>query len=253
MKKLKTMLVLLFVALAGFGQIVMPDDTIKNQTNEQGLKQGYWEEMVGRAKTIGTYVDSQKHGTWIFYHPNDVIQSVQTYNMGKKEGLFVEIDNRGYYVSETYYKDDALHGPIRSFDRGSRLLLEESYLNGLQQGLRKAYYNTGLVQEESYFDNGLKDGASKWYNQSGKVIAEYNYQKGEFEGVQKTFHDDGALMTEETYSHNLRQGPFREYYQDGALKTEGDYDNNLKHGIWKEYNPDGTIASQAKFRKGVEK
>ncbi len=253
MKKIKIMMVLMFLALAGFGQIVIPDDTIKNQTDGQGLKQGYWEEMVGSAKTIGTYVDGQRHGTWLFYHPNDVIQSIQTYNMGNKEGLFVEIEKRGYYVSEKFYKADVLHGPARTFDRGSRLILEENYRNGLQQGQRIAFYDNGQTQEESHFEDGLKDGPSIWYSRDGKLIAEYNYRQGEFEGIQKTYYDDGAPMTEETYSHNLRQGPFREYYQDGTLKTEGEYDNNLKNGVWKEYNADGSIASQLKYRKGEKK
>ena len=90
MKKVTFLLVLvLLFGFNGFSQSSSPENSAINKTDENGLKQGQWEESINRSKVVGNYVDDQRNGTWVFYHPNDIVQTVQTYNMGKKEGLFI--------------------------------------------------------------------------------------------------------------------------------------------------------------------
>jgi len=243
----------LFAALFCFGALAQSADTEKNLTDQNGLKQGFWEEEIGRSKITGTYVDDLRHGNWVYYHPNGIVQTLQYYNMGKKEGIFIEIDNKGYFVSEKNYKNDQLHGATKVFERGSRLILEENYKEGKLHGQKKAFYSNGRPQEESMYVEGLKEGPAKWFGQEGNLIAEYNYKDGMFDGVQKNFDENGNVLSEENYEKNVKSGLFTEYHPNGQINIQGTYKDGKKEGVWKSFDEAGKLISETKYKNGAAK
>lgn len=154
----------------GFQLTDLPDGTthaIKNTTD-------------GIRAEEGTLIDGKKSGAWIEYYTKDGrVKSITNYANGKKNGLQIQLSDRGQTTAEGYYKDDKRHGKQSTFKFGSRLVKEVEYNMGIEDGMFKEYNNQGKIQKERYFKNGVLDGVFKQYNENGDVILEYLYENGQ--------------------------------------------------------------------------
>jgi len=126
----------------------------------------------------GDYWKGVKHGAWTTYHPNGLVKTVTSYVNGKKQGIHLEIDNRGDLTQKLNYFNDQLHGEFVRYEY-SKVKEERFYLNNLLEGTLKKYYSNGKVQEESNFENGKREGVSRWYDQEGNLTIEYEYRDNE--------------------------------------------------------------------------
>jgi hypothetical protein len=94
--------ILQFLASCSFSQ-VNNDGAAINQTDGKDRKQGLWVDTTDNVRSTGFYVNDKKHGSWTTYHNSGIIQFVESYNNGKKEGVFLELDSRGTLVSEQFF------------------------------------------------------------------------------------------------------------------------------------------------------
>ena len=78
-------------------------------------------------------------------------------------------------------------------------------------GLKKVFYKSGEIAEESMYENGKRNGFYKKYAENGIIMEESNYIKGESHG-KAIFRD--AL---------------------GNITSEGNYEKGKSVGIWKIY------------------
>lgn len=257
MKKIASLFIAVLFSLSGLlaqsFQLEGSDTT--NRKDQHGQKQGFWIEKSGRIEFRGNYISDQKDGLWRSYHHTGLLNAVDTYKKGKRHGLSLTIDRRGFLKKEAMYVDGKLNGTYREFSYGGRPIKIMEYRNGLLNGLKKLYYNgkPDKVLEESYYKNGKKDGIAKWFSEDGLLIAEYQYKNGSFEGIQKNYYEDGSVLSEEMYENNVPIGTYHEYFPDGTNKVVGEYDRGEKHGKWLEYDEHGKIVKQVKFNHGVEK
>lgn len=250
-----------------------------NQTDSKGLKQGYWEEKAPTGATKGNYVNDQKDGNWISYGANGNLIRIESYSQGLRNGIYVEIDQRGYLVAEMYYVNDLIEGVAKRFYYGTNPASVIEYRHGKINGKKKVYYenSAGKLTEESDYKDDVKDGRSLFYAINGDPVADYTYKNGSLEGIQKTYYPGKKLMSEQNYVNNVESGIYNEYYEngkmkvqgsykdgkmdgkwsefyeDGKLKSEGAYANGSKEGKWSEYDPSGKLLKSSKFVNGVEK
>ncbi len=262
MKKITLFILCLVFAVAGISQNTMPVNNPTgyagemNVTDANKLKQGFWEETIGRNKYYGEYVDDKKIGTWVSYHhTKGIVYKVEEYKEGKLDGLVIEIDQRGYFTGESHYKNGHLHGKYKKFNRGATLIEETDYYEGQLNGVKKTFYSNkpGKVLEEAYYKMGIKDGPSRWFGVNGNLIAEYIYKDGKFDGINKTYHESGTLMIEEKYKNDEPIGEYMEYWENGTIKMRGSYENGLKEGKWYSYDEAGKEIDVEKYRKGEKK
>ena len=78
-----------------------------NQYNEDGKKQGYWEEYVNGALEKGNYENGKKNGTWEEYAFGVLIYK-QDWENGKKHGDFVSYDNDGHLWAKGTFRNGKL-------------------------------------------------------------------------------------------------------------------------------------------------
>lgn len=90
-----------------------------NQTDSKGLKQGQWEEKTATGISKGLYLNDKKDGNWISYGANGNFSKLEVFSKGVHDGIVIEIDQRGYLVSEMYYKNDLLDGVAKKFYYGT--------------------------------------------------------------------------------------------------------------------------------------
>lgn len=127
----------------------------------------------------GDIYKGQPQGTWTEYYPGTgSIKTITSYVNGEKQGLFLQIDNKGTVQEKVYFHKGQPHGLYAKYNRG-KVIEEREYSYGALNGMVKKYYDNGTLMEESNFVNGKRDGMAKWYDQQGNLTIEYQYANGE--------------------------------------------------------------------------
>lgn len=127
----------------------------------------------------GFLVNGAKDGTWTTYHPENKIKIITNYIDGKKNGIHMELTNRGQIELLANYTNDQYDGPYAKYKFG-RPQEEMTYVNGKLDGEMKVYFNSGgKLQKLITYKNGVQDGPLKFYDEEGNVTLEYTYKNGE--------------------------------------------------------------------------
>lgn len=223
-----------------------------NKTDANGLKQGLWEEKTAAGTSKGTFVNDQKDGCWTSYAGDGKLIRIENFSKGIRDGISVDIDQRGYLVSETYYVNNLIEGTAKKFFYGTNPASLIDYVHGKINGKKKIYYenSAGKLMEESEYKDDIKNGPSKFYTISGDPIAEYNYVNNMIQGTVKSYYPGKKLMSEQEFSDNLENGFYKEYYDNGKLKSEGVYVKGVLNGVWKDYNEDGLLIVEGTYLNG---
>lgn len=213
-------------------QVANNGDTIFNQTDKQGLKQGYWKGYFENKKLryTGYFKDNKPVGTFKRYYPDGPIRAIMVYN---KDGsrAFATL----YYQNGTKAAEGVYAGTLK-----------DSVWNYY------SYYDKTLAGKEK-FVKGKKEGIAVNYYPSGKKSQELEYKNDIKHGVWRQFYDNGSLKILATYSNGKRTGDFVVNYPDGKPEWKGKYVNDVKEGKWINYNPDGSVSSEIEFVKGIAK
>ena len=111
------------------------------------------------------YVNGAKNGEEIeFSRDKKRLVRITTYINGKREGVQIEHSDTGRV--ETPFKNDKPHGIIKWYDKYSRLLREDPFVNGIREGKVRDYVVRGnevFLLAETMYKNGEKDGVRMEY------------------------------------------------------------------------------------------
>jgi antitoxin component YwqK of YwqJK toxin-antitoxin module len=223
-----------------------------NQTDAKGLKQGVWEEKTTAGTLNGTYLNDQKNGCWTTHSNDGKLLRIEHFNGGLLNGILIEIDPRGYLVSETYYVNNLIEGTAKKFFYGTNPASLIDYSHGKINGKKKIFYenSAGKLLEESEYKDDIKDGPSNFYTIKGDPIAEYIYVDNMLQGIQKTYYPEKKIMSEQQFVDNLENGLYKEYYENGKMKSEGSYIKGQLNGVWKDYDEEGRVKVLGNYVKG---
>lgn len=247
---------LLIISAPLFSQtaVVKKSADTTNRYDANNLKTGYWEEREGEFTAKGCYKNDKRVDNWISFHPNHMIQKIEFYTNGIKNGISVQFDRKGKIMTVEYYNNGLLNGVSTTYNQFSESpVTETSYIGGKKNGMVKLFYDNGKLQEESNYTDNLKNGMSRWFTKNGKTVAIYNYSRGEFEGTQRTFYENDSVQVLSNYTGNKLSGEYKEFYRNGKMKISGKYTDGLKDGVWIEYDELGVPARTTKFKLGVQK
>lgn len=258
MKKVLYLIFVFFLLATHPGVAQNPPDSKNidtlNRYDTNQLKTGYWVEREGEAVIKGYYFENKRVDNWIGYHPNHMIQKIEFYSRGLKNGISVQFDRKGKIMLVENYKNGLLNGTVTSYNPFSEAPVSEiNYTKGKKNGVLRLYYDNGKLQEESEYLDDQKDGTSKWFTKNGKTIAIYNYKAGAFEGIQKTFFENDTIQVLSNYTGNQLSGEYKEFYRNGKVKIFGKYLNGQKDGPWTEYDELGKAVKVTKYKLGIQK
>jgi uncharacterized protein len=238
--------------LMAFSIAFVAAQSAPNFTDSKGKKQGLWEEKTPAGTMKGAYADDQKDGCWTSYAGDGKLIRIENFKKGIRDGIAVDIDQRGYLVSESYYVNNLLEGTAKKFFYGTNPASLIDYVHGKMNGKKKIYYenSAGKLMEESEYKDDIKDGPSNFYTINGDPIAEYTYVNNMLQGVQKSYYPGKKLMSEQEFKDNMENGFYKEYYESGKLKSEGVYVNGVLNGLWKDYDENGVLKDQGNYQNG---
>ncbi|RXQ97606.1 hypothetical protein EO244_01615 [Ancylomarina salipaludis] len=201
----------------------------QNKKDEQGRKQGYWENTTPMGKKIyaGYFKDGYPDGEMIRYHDNGTIKARLVFtNEGKKAtaklyNTYEQLSAIGNYSNK---KKDSLW---QYFDKNEQIRIQEYYENGEKDGLSTYYYPNGQVYETYEYQNDLKNG--KWirYDKFGNKVISAHYSNGKLNDA------------------------FTTYYNNGIIKIDGFYKNGKRHEKWIFYTIKGKIDKTITYQMGI--
>ena len=134
-------------------------DTLFNQMDQMGRKQGFWK--IKRTNKDTTFLYAIEH-----------------YQDNKKNGLCIYYYSNGKKFQERHFKNDQLDGVSRVYRTYGPLLYEEKFVADRLNGIKKYYDTEGKLNEEQEYTNGARTGTYLFYSKKGFVIVESFYIKG---------------------------------------------------------------------------
>ncbi len=170
-----------------------------------------------------TYVDGKLEGEAVMRQPT-------------AKGMVRRVDAQ--------FKDDLLHGPMRTFYRdGTTVEVMEMYVRGVQSGERIEYYRNGSKRLREELNDGERVGlAQQWYP-DGTLKSEDRYEDAELVS-QRKWHANGQLAYSSSASEVIEHKPdgvIRSYYDSGELAAEKTFDDGAEVPPFKRYYRSGQV------------
>ena len=157
--------------LAGYTLIDFPGTSVQKARKVDG---------AGIVLEEGEVLNGTKSGTWVTYHPKENrIKTITSFINGKKNGVHMEMNNRGQVELQCFYVEDILDGKWAKYKFGSRKEKEVNYKMGKFDGIYKEFHTNGKLQKEIHYTNGIQNGPFRQYNDQAQMIMEYEYKNGE--------------------------------------------------------------------------
>ncbi|MDF1674008.1 MAG: hypothetical protein P1U41_10905 [Vicingaceae bacterium] len=200
--------------------------------DDEGRRQGYWEEYYlepeGQLKSKGKYKDGKKIDEWTFFFENNKLQQV-----GK------------------YLKDEQPTGLWKWYYESGKLLREENFRKGLEDGMMHEYLEDGYIITEGEYIDGLKEG--EWIYEHGDHKEIGNYRDGQKSGLWKYYYlKNNELSFEGNFIDGEPNGKHKYYYENGKLQREEIYNMGIKKDSWRYFNELGELNLTIHYKDGKE-
>lgn len=195
---------------------------------------------------------------------------------GKKQGVWKEFYPTNQIKREVYYINDTIHGFVRDFDKGGRVVSSVKFEKGDTVDLNAAdttsrskiieeYYESGQIKFRGGYYDDKPVGMHKEFSQDGQVIIgkEYNEENiliasgpldvnDKKQGRWQYIYETGELKAEGNFKDGKRTGEWVFYYPDKKTEQRGKYSADRPTGDWKWYFPNGKLWREEVYDRGKE-
>lgn len=185
-----------------------------NQTDPNGLRQGFWQKMQENGKLLyeGNFKDGKPVGEWKRYHPGGALKA------------FI-----------VYHADTA---KTQLFDETGKKIAEGDYINQKKEG-EWIYFSDNQIISTEEFWGGQKNGLAKTFYKSGELMETCEWKDNQKSGTYQLFFQTGEPYLQCKMENNKRHGLCLVRFKNGLNELEAEYKNGLRHGEWKYYNEKG--------------
>lgn len=186
-----------------------------NKLDENGKKHGLWKgiyEESKRPRYEGTFEHGKEVGLFKFFDDTKVGTVIATRDFSANDNSCYTIfyNQKKNKVSEGKVVNKQFEGEWKYYHENSpQIMTLEFYVNGKLNGVRKVFYNSGKIAEETTYKNGIKEGLYKSYAENDVVMEESNYKNDQLDGL--------AIYRDATNN----------------VSSQGSFKNGKKVGIWK--------------------
>jgi antitoxin component YwqK of YwqJK toxin-antitoxin module len=210
-----------------------------NKLDENGKKHGLWKGFYEESKRLryeGTFEHGKEVGLFKFFDDTKAATVIATreFNDNDNSCYTIFFNQKNNKVSEGKVVNKQFEGEWKYYHENSpQVMTLEYYSNGKLNGVRKVFYKSGVIAEETTYKDGVKEGLYKSYAENGIVLEESNFKNGLYDG----------MATYRTATNELSsQGVFKSGKKVGIWKI-------LEKGKLKEVNMD---KQRRKFQKRVK-
>ncbi|WP_162126291.1 toxin-antitoxin system YwqK family antitoxin [Flavobacterium phycosphaerae] len=179
---MKYILIFLFINSVSFAQDF-------NKLDENGNKHGVWKgiyEESKRPRYEGTFDHGKEVGIFKFFDDTKAgtVIATREFNTQNNSCYTTFFNQKSNKVSEGKVVNKQFEGEWKYYHEDSpEIMTLEKYTNGKLDGVRKVFYKSGKIAEETVYKNGIKDGPYKSYAENGVLLEETTYVNGQYEGL----------------------------------------------------------------------
>jgi antitoxin component YwqK of YwqJK toxin-antitoxin module len=210
---------------------ICQSETVLNNTDPQGRKQGHWIKNYSNGSTMyeGYFKDDHPVGEFKRYYENKIIKSLLIYSPDGKEAAATTYHSNGYVSSKGTYINQIKEGKWQFFSASTDgyMISEEYYTANQRNGQSVKFYPDNTIAESVSYHNDLRNGECIQYYHGGAICL-------------KSYYVDGKLS-----------GTYEVWFKNGRPEFSGKYINDVKEGIWLMYNSDGTLKYRIEYKGGV--
>jgi protein TonB len=178
-----------------------------------------------------SFLNNQFHGAYseIKQQYNQTVYLRGTYNLGKREGLYVirtvRPSKNEVELDSTWYEHDKKNGKSVLY-LNDKLVQSGNYIQNRKDGEHRAYYLKKPQQLQSLinYSDGRNHGVSISYYESGNIMSVMRYSAGMKTGCDTTWFDKSrSIMNTVCYHVNGNPRNICEYSEQGYLKSRTFY------------------------------
>ena len=198
------------------------------------------------------YLDGDKLSFQLIQKSNSSNKLTKTQYLGTNmDGERIEYKN-DKIVRKQEFKNNIAEGYDLVYYDSGEVLDSLFYVNGLQSGIQKRYYENGnlkgLMNINSHTGLVAEHSVAKKYHENGKLWVESRYNSNGKEHGQKTiYYDNGQLYKNMSLNNGIIEGEFKQYYKNGVVSIQSIYKSGKKNGYCKMYYENGELLSDANF------
>ncbi len=247
-----TQLIFIFLFLFNSLANAQKQDTVFNQTDEQGRKQGYWKKVYPNGNTAYRvfFKDNKPIGEYRRYHQNGQLSAFLVYDKKGEHAPAKMYDNRGRLIAEGWYYKNKKDSAWKYYSYNKNL----AYAEAEQKDLRVVNKpDLRFLVSEEFYDKGIKQGHWKEYFPSGQVSKETQWKNDKKHGVEREYFPNGKKKTQCIYKNGKRHGIYYVFYDNGRIDIQGYYENNYRHGTWTFYDKYGKKIKETIYYIGEAK
>ncbi|MCX6281200.1 MAG: hypothetical protein NTU51_04500 [Bacteroidetes bacterium] len=223
-----TRLLLLFLFL-GINSFTFSQDSL-NRTDASGRRQGAWRKFDkdGHKVYDGQFINGIPTGAFRYYYPDGKLKTISYLSDQGKTARTISYSYNGRKIAEGNYRSEKKDSTWRYYsDQDGVLLSEETYIQGVKEGVSRTFYPNGNIAEILHYREGLKEG--EWIQ---------NFE-------------DGKLKFKGGYAGDEKEGAFTGYFPGGRINMSGAYKSGHKDGTWTFYEENGDVMRTEKYSEGA--
>ena len=224
---LKFLYLLLFLSTSLFAQEI-------NKIDAEGKKDGLWKGVYQESKRPryeGTFSHGKEVGMFKFFDDTKAGTVIATRDFSAKDNSCYTIfyNQKNNKVSEGKVVNKLFEGEWKYYHEDSdKIMTSEFYVNGKLNGVRKVYFPSGKIAEETSYKLGVKNGYYKKYAENGVLFEESNYVNGEFDGLATYKSPQNVVVGKGMYKKGKKTGIW-EFNTNGKITKENmDKPNKIK-------------------------
>lgn len=197
----------------------------------------------------GYFLDGKPQGVWKMYDQFGKLMRQATFEKGELNGKTYRYEYQNAVETDYFSMDELDTFPPK---RTYYLAGTAEYVNGELNGTTYRYDWLGRIINEDHYKEGYQEGLSIERNNLAVSISEYKY--GAPDGYSKTYltlpKKDSILLFDLNFQNGLLQGESRSYHTNGKLAKRGFFLQGEPIDDYEAFDTLGTLYHYVKFQYG---
>lgn len=195
---------------------------------KDGNLSGIWTIYDSKQRKISqwNFINGQRHGLSMWWHPN-----------GKK-------------LREITYKDGSIDGEVIEFSDAGQITRRSTFQQGRQLAPRTENHADGSKKTQGMYLHApmVVKTPDDWWNALPAVFTHVG--KDERHGDWVAWYPNGQEQLRGRYKNDKEDGTFVWWYQNGQKAAEGEYVSGLQQGTWVWWHKNGQKSTEGSYRDG---
>ena len=225
----RTISILVLTLTLSTSSLVAQSDTLFNQTDGNGHKQGWWKKSYPNGKLMykGFFKDDKPVGPMYRYYETGAVKAI------------IKYDNKSEYARAKLLYEDG------------QLAAEGNYYNTLKDSTWTyySYYDRSVTAHET-FHRGARHGMMINYYNNGDISEKLEWKNNKKDGLWEQYFQGGILKMKALYVDNKLEGDFLVNFENGKPYLKGKYLHDQREGVWSFFNEDGTVEAEMEYVNG---